>query len=88
MVLCVTHSPPPQPDSDPEKGFVCGAEGKSGACVPAGGSGPWWLARLGLGHRKFCSGALCSPPCRRGRLWRKAEGQEGWKDGTRQFRES
>lgn len=35
MVFRVTH-PHPKPDSDPEKGFVLGMGGKSGACVPGG----------------------------------------------------
>lgn len=39
--------------------------------------------RLCLGYRKFCSGALCSPRCRRGWLWIKAEDEKGWRDGTR-----
>lgn len=34
---CDTLPPHPKPDSDPEKGFVRGADGKSGACVPGGG---------------------------------------------------
>lgn len=80
----------PEPDSDPEKGFVRGADGKSGACVPGrgrdGGTGRWWwwwwLARSRLGYRKFCSGALRRrrPWCRRGRGWIEAEDQEeGWR---------
>lgn len=61
--------------------------GRMGSQAPAslvGDTDPWWLARLCLGYRKFCPGALsCSPWCRRGRLWIKVEDQEGWRDGTR-----